>query len=230
MNKLFSKWQDTSHRKKAFILLAAMIMIVLLSYVICGCPPLSAKMALRQAEMWNMVGPSEIIAEFQQESPFYENVIVGRTEHIYTIFSYNREDRVSDFAWYERTENMALYAVPGSFPMTNTIGTLMPLNLILFDAEPKAKRAEIEVEITYQHNQIIKNTFSAEALREHDGFFILPIYAQDTGISSVNSAGLHELMRRCSGYDTNGQPVTVRLYNENDQLIRTEIITAGPAA
>lgn len=230
MNKLFIKWQDTSHRNKAFLLLAATILIVLLSYVICGCPPLSAEMAMRQEEMQNMIGPSQIIAEFQQETIVFEDVIVGRTEHIYTIFSYSREDRVSDFAWYERTENMALYAVPGSFPQTSTLGNIIPLNLILFDTEPKAKRAEIEVEITYQQNETYTKTFSAEALREHDGFFILPVRAQDHGISSVNSAGLHELMRRCSGYNTNGQPVTVRLYDENDQLIRTETITAGPAA
>ena len=230
MNKLFIKWQDTSHRKKAFILLAATILIVLLSYIICGCPPLNAEMALRQEEMLNMVGPSQIIARFQQKSAFYEEVIVGRTKDIYTIFSFDQEERISDFVWYERTENMALYSLPGSFPQTNTIGTLIPLNPILFDAEPKAHRAEIELEITYQHNETYTRTFSAEALREHDGFFILPIYAKDTGVSSVNFSGLHELMRRCSGYDTNKLPVTVRLYDKSNALICTQIINAGPAS
>lgn len=230
MKKLFSKWQATSHLKKTLILLVAIFLMAFLVYIARGCPPLNAKMALRQEEMWDMVGPSQIIAQFQQETLLYEEVIVGCTEHIYTLLAFSPEEHISDFVWYERTEKAALYSLPGSFPQTNTTGTLIPLNLIMFDTEPRAKRAEIELEITYQHNDTYTKTFSAEALREYDGFFLFSIYAQDTGISSVNFAGLNELMRRCNGYDTNNLPVTVRLYDAQNTLISTQTVMAGPTS
>ena len=230
MKNLLAKWQDTSYIKKTLILLIAILLVTPLTYVVSGCPPLTAKMALRQAELRNMVGPSQIIAEFQQESIIYKDVIIGRTAQVYTLFSYSKKEQVSAFAWYERTDNMALYAIPGSFPRTTTIADVIPLNLILFDTEPKAKRAEIELELTYQHNHILTKSFSAEAVREHDGFFILPIYVEDDTVSMLHSAGLEELRKQCTEYGANKVPVTVRLYDKNDQLIRTETIFAGPSS
>ena len=235
MKKLFSRWKCISRPKKILILILAMCLMVLIAYISAGCPPLTAKMALRQAEKDAMLGPCEVIAEFQQESTAYNHVIVGQSEHTYTLLSYDPEMRVSQLSSYGITGNSALYPLPGSHPYSKgeplQPGNLNnPLNLILFDTEPKAQRAEIELEITYQYNETYTKFLSVEAVREHNSFFLFSFYCQDTGTDSVNQAALLELQDLCSEYDTHDLPVTVRYYDAKDALIRTETIFAGPSA
>lgn len=206
---------------------------MLITYITRDFPALSAQMAFRQAERGAMIGQANIIAQFHPNPEFKEEVIVGESEHTYTLFYCDSNRNSIRIQNYQKTGKMALYHLPGCYAYTDSKKDInVPLKLILFDLEPNAQRAELEFDFNFQYNYPYTISFEAEAQREHDSFFIFPLFLSDPpAISySADRYAFRSLAESCSQYNHSDTPtVTVRLYDKDDQLIRTEVFSAGPS-
>ena len=212
----------------ATLYLLAFICLIATIYFLLGSPPLSSRMAFRKAERGNMVGPSKIIAEFSGNT-IGTNAIVAETDHEYIIFRSDPSNLNYDRFYNPIKENESVYPFwtykkDGKMILTTLPNSASGVHLILFDLEPKAVRAELESYIPYEKNDVVlTEQVTAEAMRENNHFFIFSFKPK-----AGNPSPLYELQRLCTNYRTDKPIVTIRLYDAQDNLIRTEKITPGP--
>jgi len=228
MKKWKEKWSRLSRVKQLVCYLLLLAVITFCTYLLAGSPALTARMAFRRSEKANMVGPGTILAEFQQDTLMpYRNVIVAETNQTYMLCAL-RPDKpdINHFVCYQRNGNMALYHLPGSMQRIDLMGDPEPLTLILFDEEATAVRAELELECPHPYEEGRTIPMTGQAQRQYGGFFLFHLYT-DYDKGPVDQA-LTELMYTCSSGNYYKQPVTIRLYDRNDELIRTETFLAGP--
>jgi len=231
VKKLVARWRRLSRPVRILCLLLTICLMLLIAYVVCDFPPLNTQMAFRQAERGAMIGPANIIAQFHPESTLKAEVIIGESEHTYTLFYCGSKRSNVEIRNYKKTGQMALYHLPGSQADTDGKDVNVPLKLILFDLEPRAQRAELEFDFSFQYDYPYTISFASEAQREYGSFFIFPLYLSDPPAISyaADRYAFRSLAESCSQYNHRDTPsVTVRLYDKNDQLIRTEVIFAGP--
>ena len=203
--------------------------LVALIYFLLGSPPLNTRMAFRKAERGNMVGPSKILAEFSGNT-INAHVIIAETDYEYIIFRSNSSSLNYDRFYNPIKENESVYPFwaykkEGKMILTSLPNSSSGVHLILFDLAPNAIRAELESYIPYEKNDLVlTEQITAEATREYGQFFIFS-FNPKAGISSP----IYELQRLCTSYRTDKPIVTIRLYDAQGNLIRTEKVVPGPS-
>ena len=211
----------------------ALVIVVFMVYITLGCPPLSSEMAFRRAERANLVGPSRILAKFHHSEYDHRNIIIAETKDSYMLFldtshslNYDRfynptkqgESVYSFFCTYPKTGQMSVHHVPVSY---------RPTDLILFDLEPNALRAELEFKLEYGYDgKVHTMPITVEARREYPSFFIFSLNTDNATEQWYRA--MSDLQSLFSEYGSNKPAVTVRLYDANDHLIRTETVIPGP--
>ena len=215
---------------KALLYLFFALFLALTIYVGLGCPPLNTEMVFRRAERAHMVGPSQILAEFSNGRQFPRSVIVAETEdsHIlYTVqrqeYGYRRfytnpkEGQIDNYTFrtYPKTEAPVLY--------NTSMSNASPIQLVLFDQSPNAVRAELTAKLTYTYRERVHiMDIQAESLREYDSFFLFSLQKpQDS------SEQWYYAMRQLVQTDDEKPELTLRLYDEEGNLIATHSFTPG---
>lgn len=222
MKKLKKIWDRAPRPLKVVCQLTAFLLFLLGIYIAFGSPAFSTEMAFRREEKANMVGPGRILAEFDAIPGSVKN-IVADTEQLYILYS----DNAKMLSVYQKTGIMALYFVPGCFPVQYFSDISNPVKLILFDLEPNAVRAEMEFELaTYEEAKTFH--VKAESRRQYEEFFIFDIYSENSDPIDSDAHVRYELMNLCSTYAAYRPRIAIRLYDANDNLIRTEAILPGP--
>ena len=229
MRKIRAPFLPRPVRAVVFLLLA--LLLALTVYVGLGSPPLNAEMTFRRAERAHMVGPSKILAEFSNGHVFPRSVIIAETKssHIlYTVqqqeYGYRRfytnpkEGQIDNYTFrvYPKTGFSALYNV--------SLNNSSPIQLVLFDHQSDAVRAEMEAELTFLYQEeICTMHIQAESVRENDKFFLFSLL-RPQGSSEQWYRAMDQLISRTS----NSKPeVTIRLYDAQGNLMATECFTPG---
>ena len=227
MKKRKEKWACVPRGKKLVLHAVTLILALALAYIAIGAPSFSNRMAFRRLEKAHMVGPSRILAEFQQKAMLFEDVIIAQTDHSYMLAAISKDNLdYGFFDCYPKTDSMALYYLPGSMPRIDLFGNPEPLTLILFDQEPSAVRAELEMDCPHPSKEGETVPLRASAQRQYNEFFLFDFYV-DAARSTLDIV-LEELRYTCSSYGRYDQFVTVRLYDAQNQLVQEQTILAGP--
>ena len=234
MKKLKTYWKQASRPTKIFLTVLLLLIAGMGTYIALGSPPLTPRMGFHQGEKANMIGPSQILGEFTlnppqrlaiaQPHPYKEKVIIAQTDSFDILYNYHH----NTFYSYPRSDEPGLYSVSASIPEYEAArGEItVPLQLILFDRNEQAARAEIEFRVTESRTEAFINgtIFKVSAQRQYDGFFYFSIIPT----SYYQQKDLQAFHTFCTSYAAEGKPeITLRLYDENDNLLSTEIILPG---
>ena len=227
MKKWKEKWAAVSRGKKLLVYTTVLLICVTVSYVAIGSPSFSPRMEFRRLEKAYMVGPSTILAEFELDIVWEKHVFIGETEDSYILHAISDDNFFfTNFYCYPKTNAPALFHIPGSSARVNLLGDSEPMMLILFDLEPRAVRAELEMDCPHPTKEGETVHISVESQRKYDKFFLFYFrgLAHDDTLEDIYA----DLAKTCREYGRYDQYVTVRLYDAQGQLLREETILAGP--
>lgn len=222
------------------------ILLALAYYIAIGAPTLTFRQEFRRAEKANLVGPSQIVDILDKEYPEFDKLIVGETE--YGICFFGRyfanssqtsifDEKMYFFNYLEKTGDLTIVPAPNIFGVFwEYPGETLPV--YIFAEEPNAVRAEIEFTVTGQYTHYepevqyeasFKETFTGEAVRTDSGVFRFIFISS----SEEESRALAQFSSAVSGNSIiPGQtgsaiPVTVRLYNAQNDLISEKNLIIG---
>ena len=226
------KHSIASRPVKAVIFLLLALMMVLTVYIGLGSPPLDVEMAFRRAERAHMVGPSTILGEFSNGLAYPSCVIVAETKNSHILYvdqrqplGYRRfytnpkEGELDNYTFraYPKTGHAALYNV------STTANS--PLQLVLFDRNPNAVRAEMEAELTFLYREeVCTMRIQTASVRENGKFFLISL-SKPQGSSEQWYRAMDQLISRSINTSENQTEITVRLYDAQGDLIATESFT-----
>ena len=220
-----------------------MLLIVifpLLIYVLKGAPPLSAEHGFRRAERENVVGPSRILGTEQIQSVYSDTLIVGETDYGVVLYTHSsREvDSVDHLSYYPRQGAVMVCAIPAHLSSLTPQGG-DPLTVIVFDGHPEAVRAEVELQLFWEHAQTgqqYRYDYLLTGARTNPGYISVSCklnWHNDSGFEShPEDNAIFQFCAHAWSEDYRAPegefPATVRLYDENDRLIHSETVYVFP--
>lgn len=226
MKKLKNLWLRIPRKKRIAINFLVILILAFSVYVFCGCPAFTARQKFRRAEKANLVGPGEILGVYELENFGAAYLVVadnGDTVSFYT--SSNIPYAAENFVYRKKTGALTVLATPDYLTHTFLQGEV-EIPVFLFDGYPEAARAELEFTLSTTLNDVyFEKDYLLESAREEDGFFhfTLPVTTRE-----AESYAVQAFTALC-GYRTTGyyssQPITVRLYDENGDLILEKEVT-----
>lgn len=233
-------WLSIPRKTRAAINLLAIFLLGFAAYVFLGCPAFTPEQRYRRLEKANMVGPARIIGDYELEPYNYLNLILaddgdGVIFYLYASIHHGTES----FYYREKTGDLTVLAAPCIERFAYWEHEL-ELPVFLFDNYPQARRAQLQFALSETVNDVyFEKEYLLESTREEEGFFRFNIHAEsdnryvdDLGREQGTPLGaegvvLQQFSQMC-GYDDSfnlrPQPVTVRLYDEKDELILEEEI------
>lgn len=239
MKKLITFWKSLRRPTRAIINIVAILLCLAIILILSDIPSLTAEMQYRRLEKQHMIGPAQILGT---ESP-YENgaskLLIAKSDtevmlHYYRDGDYDNYNS-TDLVCRKKQGALTILAAGGSTPSYSTSADIS-LPIILFDEYPGAVRAEVEFTLYFGdyadagHKIPYEKHFNLAAARTNEGYFCFFIQCK-AYTNAKYSSMLETLAAISAGYftssDTNKYipiPVTVHLYDENDQLIVDQII------
>lgn len=212
----------------------------LLIYVFIGAPAFTVEHGYRRAEKENLVGPGQILGIEELDGIFADTLVVGETGEgviLYTTNTMNGE-RIDALVYWERRGELMLCGAPAF------LSQLVPpngddLTLILFDNHPQAVRAEADIELFWEDNrtgQQYRYRYSLAGTRTNPGYIRMDYDVQWHDYSGLEDHPENTTIFQFSAKAKNdfyhapaGEfPATVRLYDENGQLLVCEDIFIFP--
>ncbi len=248
MKALHRIWRIPKPVRACFWVVVTLI-VAITYYIVLGCPTLTMRQEFRRAEKLHMVGPSKIVDTITEYYDF-KKMMVGETEHG-IIFLGKSGSTIQGgkhsgqmhyvFNYQEKTDDVTVAVAPSIFGSHYSLpGINLPI--YVFTEYPEAERAEIHILVTgektanvngVQEIEAFSHEFQGDARRDSNGFFRFFLDIQDEN----SGRALYALSVLVSGYDfmhtvydTVSIPVTVRLYDANDQLILTKEMNLAPPA
>ena len=232
-------WSRLSHWKKVAVYLPAILLLVYLLYVFAGCPPFSETHRYYRAARDHLVGPGTVLAHLELEKMDYTDLILAEDEeNVILYITHDHDFEPAELACREKTGDLTVLAAPsyrgGSWSATYD----QHLPVFLFDDYPEALRAEMELTLSVHYaGEYFSKTYSLKSDRANDGFFQFDIYAHNAEGLKAEGYALYMLSNLSSNtmnaYISTAVPVTVRLYDSNNNLILTRQLeirsTAGQA-
>lgn len=242
MGKYRTWWEALPRKRQTCILLLAIGLLIPLLYIAVGCPALTLEQKFRRAEKADLIGPSAILGLEYVEMPSYtQPVFVAVDETTVTLCGCYPAffDDNTHLINRKKTGDLTLLVWP------RTVDTMpyeaFEVPIFLFNAYPEAKRAELEFTLVWDESY--SREYQAEALREQSGYFRFDIpcpasavITDASGVSEMNGRDASLLYSLALASDYNGGvsraqfPITVRLYNNREELICEEILLVQSAA
>lgn len=240
MRKLKYAWQSIPRKKRIVINILAIAVLSFAIYLFLDCPAFTAEQRYRRAERAHMVGPAEILGIYDPEGSNYQHVLVAEEQNAVIFYLYSDiQGSMEDLYYREKTGDLTVLASPNILPGSGD-AQVLDLPVFLFDNYPEALRAELEITLCETVNdEHFEKTYYLESTREGHGYFHFNIHAEAEGTytdiygfempNELAAEGivLRQFSQMCGYHDSfnlRSQPVTVRLYDENDALILDEII------
>lgn len=216
----------------AYLLLA--LLLVLTIYIGLGSPPQTVEMAFRRAERAHMVGPGTILGKFSNGQQYPRSVIIAETEDSHILYVDQRQPlgyrRFYANPKEGQIDNYTLRAYPKTgLAVLYTVSTTnaSPVQLVLFDRNSKAVRAEMETTVTFLYrDDLCTMDIRAESVREYNRFFLFSL-SKPQGSTEQWYYAMAQLIRRYREPGASTPEVTIRLYDAQGDLIETHSFTPG---
>lgn len=223
-------------KRRTMVTLLAIVLCCGISYWAMGCPAFTVEQAFRRAEEKRMLGPATILGTETIDCPGYgydyDTLIIAQTE--YGSMLYSTKLNEMEYLYYRpNSSSFTIMALPNG-------GLAWPkdeprqLNVILFDNNPKAVSAELELIIDFDAYlpEGVYYHYKLTAQRENRGYFrfVHTIFGSDY-MDNDNAAMKMLTEITCSESLTEFYhlqytiPATVRLYDEDHNLIAEESLT-----
>lgn len=197
------------------------------------------KLHLRWEEYLHQIGPSTVVDHLDEEEyDEFEHLLVGETDHGVVFYSIYW-DRITDFSYREKTGDLTVLAAPtwGEDWSRSYKGKRLPI--YLFDEYPLAVRAEMEITVSSNPENIyysgvdFSRSWSLKADRESDGHFLfwleVPEKASQLNALGTDGEAAQLLSRICHSdsweYAVETADITVRLYNAAGDMIKEQALT-----
>lgn len=241
MKNLKEHWNRIPKWIRVILNLTAAAVLALTVYILLDAPALTDQWAFRRAEKANLVGPGEIVTRMELEGMPYRKLITAETDRGVEFYAYDPYIRGGEIQFsYQRKNGALTVAVPpGSMvPLSWPLLEEGEIPVFLFHEFPEAVRAELELSIAGAYSWYVNDAERTMEFDEHfslcsveagDGWFRFAMEVEGTPdftpTPSLQAAEL--LIRVCDPYsyipDRKSEiPVTIRLYDEADQLIHEE--------
>lgn len=222
------KKKNWKHR--TFVASLLTVVVCILIYFALGSPVFTAEQAFRKEEARHLLGPATILGTESIDCLHYgynyNTLLVAKTDHGSILYC-TRLNREEALYYRENNGDLAIMALPNG-GIAWRYEEPRQLNVILFDDYPDAVRAELEMIIDidthipggiYYHYQLT-------AQRQNQGYFrfVHTIYGSD--YMDNDHIAMKILTDITSNTNTDefyywqySIPATVRLYDQNDNLI-----------
>lgn len=255
MKKLKQFWLNIPRKWRVCVNLLTIICLVFTLYVLLECPAFTPEQKFRRKEKAELVGPSQILASFDQKTELYNHLILARDRDAVILFqsSDNPWDQ-GDLIYREKSGPVTVLTVPGLRYWYHN-ETPIDLPVFVFHNEPRAVRAELDLEFGdgmkwytevnwIRDDETITTTYEKtwylESDREMDGVFRFDIHAEPEvekvyeypsySITPLTSEGyalqvFSSMMEDGDRYIYGAIPAAVRLYDSEDNLILEEHLT-----
>lgn len=234
MKKLLKLWPRLPVKLRACANAALICLCLLLIYIFLGSPPFTARQAFRRAEKAELVGPSQILSHVRPEGTPYRHLILADDEDGVILFAYDRWDPdATELLYIEKTGDLTIAAAPDDtfYPKENR--AVIPI--VLFHEGSRAVRAELDLTLSaHYEGEEHQKTYYLQSQQTFDGCFLFSIDVHSQTPLGAEGQLLFTLQTVTgnSMADTrdNVIPAVVRLYDQEDDLIREETILIRSAA
>lgn len=227
---------------KVLLYFCGILCLSFLIYIFIGAPAFSVEHRYRRAERANLIGPAEIL-DIIELSPIlnetYDHMVIASVDNAVILYMCDTSNLMPDkLAYRQKQGNVTVFAAP-YIPIIHHNDHKFQIPIILFDDFPQAVRAQIELKLwTIQDTHTIPHTalpqkFLGEADREKSGYFCFYINSPDFswyGPGKESEEPTLNTLCKLTGKsfyrvdpDTS-IPVTVRLYDSDNQLIHEETV------
>lgn len=233
MRKLITLWKRIPRPLLVLIHIAVILLCIPMIYIASGSPSFTAEMQYRRLEKSHMVGPATILGT--ESVTGQDKILVARTDTHLMLYFYTAGKKINSTDLLIRKSYGDLTILPAAepFPMY-TERSDFGLPIILFDAYPQAVRAELEFSMSLgdytdpQQTVPYEKHFYLESTRTNDGYFRFTIEHKAYSNHQYTKM-LQTLAYAARGYNGDGEivakiPFSVRLYDQNDQLITDKIV------
>ena len=214
-----------------------------LLYMFVGAPALSPEHGFRRAEKENLVGPGVILGSEEISGAFADTLLVGETECGVLLYTHNHRDLnpVDPLTYWERQGDIMVRGINTIlFSITPPDGD--DLQMVVFDNQPQAVRAEVEAELYWENRETGRQhryRYTLTGTRKNDGYILVsynirwPNY-QGTEPEHPENAAIQNFTNLCGNESycaPEGEfPTAVRLYDDEDRLIAEEHVFLFPTA
>lgn len=243
LREKWDAWLDKIPRKTQVAINVLLILILpCLLYVFLGAPPLTPEHGFRRAEKENLVGPGRILGTEQIDGAWADTLIVAKTGHGVMLYTHNHKSLqpLDPLTYWERRGDIMVCGIPTMLSM------LVPpegddLQMVVFDEHPEAVRAEVDAQLYWVDKWTGKEyryDYSLSGNRTNPGYILVTCDIQWHNSTAIHehpeNSTIHQFTAhaRDEGYHAPpGEfPATVRLYDEENDLICTEQIFLFPQA
>ena len=239
MKKLFASWNRLRRSTRAVLNIVAIFLCLTIILILCDLPSFTAEMQYRRLEKQHMIGPAQILGTESLYEDGTTKLLIAKSNtevmlHYYQDGDYDNYNS-TDLVCRKKQGALTILAAGGSTPRYSTYSDIS-LPIILFDEYPEAVRAEVEFTLYFGdykdagHTVPYEKHFNLDAARTNEGYFCFYIQCKAYTNTKYTSM-LTTLAAISAGYHTSSDtnkytpiPVTVHLYDKNDQLIVDEII------
>ena len=220
MKKLLKRWQQLPAKFRACTNIALICLCVLLIYIFVGAPAMTPQEAFRRAEKAQLVGPAEILEDLHVGGYPYSRLILADDGDGVILFTYNRWNAAAtDLLYVEKAGDLTIAAAPDQtfYPKENHASVA----IILFHEGSRAVRAELEFCLTADYEgETHEKTYSLQSLMTLDRCFLFSIETHSQ--SALGAEG--QLLLQLQSANGSAIPATVRLFDQDDNLIREETV------
>ena len=237
----FQKWLHTlleriPRKTQVFLNLGLILVLPLVLYLMFDSPVFSPEAAFRRAEKANLVGPSEILGIEEVQGMFGNTYVIGDNGDSAVLFLYDENHYSQSNYWrLVYRPKMGSISVYGLHQMTfGFFDSIYPL--IVMDDYPEAVRAELDLELYWQHNEtleVYRKSYHLSAERTRPGYFRMNIQLPPE-VSDWEREAISQFSRYSSDPPTYlgdfSYPATVRLYDGEDNLICQQSLDLFPEA
>jgi hypothetical protein len=221
---------------KAVLNLVLLTVVLLLYYISIGSPAFTPEHQFRKEEKAYLVGPAKILDNISLEKytgyHTCNRLILATSDEGVSLFQCKEVDLEINKLVYRKKQGdvtvLSLYPI-GLRNYEFATYSSLEIPIFVFDSFPNAVRAEMEIELSasYGNQENFQKVYALSAKREVKGYFLFTLSASTANrFEQLGAEGeafyfLTALSddRPVNSYVDRAIPVTVRFYDQNDNMI-----------
>lgn len=235
MKKLRRYWKSVPKPYRLTLNILIIGVLVFLLYTFISAPPFTTEIKFRRIEKANMLGPSQIMGQYERNFSIYNRFLLADDGDGIIIYAESTwDDTDPDLICRPKTGNLTVLGAPDPSPF-DAEDTDRSMTVFAFDSHPEAVRAEMDLTLNAVYRgETFTRTYTMETQREIDGVFIFTQHVHShRGLFAEGYA--MQVFTLISGYGGKNFsdslfPATVRFYDAQGRLIAEESTTVQSAA
>ena len=206
-------------------------LIFITIFLFQGCPCFTPEQAYRRLEKANAVGPAQILGYENADGLYATNIVVAQTQYGVILSQIYPQNKISyaatSFFYVEKQGDITVTPAPRDL-YWQMDREQQCLTILVFDEYPQTVRAELEFSVYWDGGEGFEryeNTYKLESHRINDEYFRFDLpftynkYEVDPQANAIFQLSQIFYFPTDWTPPAEAYPVTVRLYDENDQLI-----------